>query len=100
MFSICSAIAFASKIPTQIGNTRSPTRSLRITMGMFVTGSTMSPLIVISISMWLRSLSTIGTDRLAPQAVGARATNGHGDGLPDPVVHVSGTRRDREIHYG
>src|SRR6266545_4516705 len=51
MFSICRAMAFASKMPTQIGRTRSPSLSLRMTMGMLVIGSTISPLIVISISM-------------------------------------------------
>ena len=50
-FSICSAMAFASKIPTQIGSTRSPSLSFRITIGMLVIGSTISPLMVISISM-------------------------------------------------
>ena len=51
MFSICSAMALASKIPTQIGSTRCPSLSRRITIGMFVIGSTISPLIVISICM-------------------------------------------------
>ena len=51
MFSICSAMAFASKIPTQIGSTRSPSLSFRMTIGMLVMGSTISPLMVISISM-------------------------------------------------
>ena len=48
-FSIWSAIAFASKMPTQIGSTRCPSLSRRITIGMFVMGSTISPLMVISI---------------------------------------------------
>ena len=38
MFSICSAMAFASKMPTQIGSTRCPSLSRRMTIGMFVTG--------------------------------------------------------------
>ena len=50
-FSICSAIALASKSPTQIGSTRWPSLSRRMTIGMLVIGSTISPLIVISISM-------------------------------------------------
>ena len=51
MFSICKAIAFASKMPTQIGNTRCPSLSRRITIGMFVMGSTINPLMDISICM-------------------------------------------------
>ena len=51
MFSICSAMALASKIPTQIGSTFCPSLSRRMTIGMFVIGSTISPLIVISICM-------------------------------------------------
>src|SRR5437763_1679482 len=51
MFSICSAIAFASKMPTQIGSTFCPSRSRRITIGMFVMGSTINPLMDISICM-------------------------------------------------
>src|SRR5260370_28757929 len=47
-FSISSAIAFASYTPTQIGNTVSPATSLRITIGIFVTGSINRPRIVIS----------------------------------------------------
>ena len=49
MFSIWRAIALASKIPTQIGSTRWPSASRRMMMGMFVIGSTIRPLIVISI---------------------------------------------------
>jgi hypothetical protein len=51
MFSIWSAIAFASTGPTQIGSTRWFSASRRITIGMFVTGSTMRPLTDISTSM-------------------------------------------------
>jgi hypothetical protein len=51
MFSICSAMAFASKIPTQIGSTFWPSLSRRITIGVLVIGSTIRPLIVISICM-------------------------------------------------
>jgi hypothetical protein len=50
-FSICSAIAFASKMPTQIGNTRFPSSSRRMMIGMLVTGSTINPLIVMAICM-------------------------------------------------
>ena len=49
-FSSRSAIAFASKIPTQIGRTRSPSTSRSQMMGMLVSGSTVSPLMAISIS--------------------------------------------------
>ena len=34
-FSICSAMALASKMPTQIGRTRSPSLSFRMTIGVF-----------------------------------------------------------------
>ncbi len=50
-FSICSAMALASKTPTQIGRTRCPSLSRRMMIGMLVMGSTISPLIVISICM-------------------------------------------------
>src|SRR5690349_23068120 len=48
-FSICSAMALASNTPTQIGRTRCPSLSRRMMMGMLVMGSTIKPLIVISI---------------------------------------------------
>ena len=50
-FSICRAMALASNTPTQIGSTRCPSLSRRMMIGMFVIGSTISPLIVISICM-------------------------------------------------
>src|SRR6516164_1088883 len=50
-FSISSAMAFASYTPTQMGRTVSLAMSLRITMGMLVTGSIMSPRIFISTSI-------------------------------------------------
>ena len=50
-FSICSAMALASTGPTQIGSTRWLSASRSITIGMLVTGSTIRPLIDISISM-------------------------------------------------
>jgi hypothetical protein len=50
-FSICSAIAFASNTPTQIGRTRRPSPSRKTTMGMLVMGSIINPLIIISTSM-------------------------------------------------
>src|SRR3954470_3810264 len=73
-FSICSAIAFASKTPTQIGSTRCPSLSRRMMMGMLVIGSTISPLIVISICM----------NRLAPEAVGVCAGDPDAHHLADP----------------
>ena len=54
IFSISMAMAFASKIPTQIGMTDSEATSLSMTMGIFVEGSIMSPRILTSMSMPLR----------------------------------------------
>ena len=48
-FSICRAIALASETPTQIGSTRVPSLSRRMTIGMLVAGSIISVLTVISI---------------------------------------------------
>jgi hypothetical protein len=50
-FSISIAIAFTSKIPTQIGMTVSDATSFKTTIGMLVAGSIMSPRILTSISM-------------------------------------------------
>ena len=83
-FSICSAMALASKIPTQIGRTRSPSLSLRITIGMLVTGSTISPLMVISISMALPS----SLARLIPRR---RPTN-YGDRRAGSEPRISAVR--------
>src|SRR3990170_1778660 len=63
-FSISRAMALASYTPTQIGRMASPLASLRMTIGMFVTGSIIRPRILTSISMvplfplsdWKRSL--------------------------------------------
>src|SRR4051794_37497837 len=76
-FSICSAIALASKTPTQIGSTRWPSLSRRMMIGMFVIGSTIRPLIVISICMF------------APKAVRIRSGDPH---LHD-VSHPRGIAR-------
>src|SRR3989442_4561925 len=54
IFSICSAMALASKMPTQIGSTRWPSLSRRMTIGMLVMGSTIRPSMVISICMALQ----------------------------------------------
>ncbi|CCQ91898.1 hypothetical protein NITGR_90037 [Nitrospina gracilis 3/211] len=48
IFSISRAMAFASKNPTQIGRARLPSRSLRMMMGIFVKGSSVSPSTFIS----------------------------------------------------
>src|SRR5438270_10473139 len=50
VFSNSSAIALASKIPTQIGSTRSLPMSFSTMIGIFVTGSIISPRICISTS--------------------------------------------------
>src|SRR6185503_7865022 len=75
-FSICNAMALASKMPTQIGSTRCPSLSRRITIGVFVMGSTISPLIDISICM---------TYRLSPDAVCTRALDMNAHGPADPA---------------
>src|ERR1035441_9176103 len=54
-FSISRAMALASYTPTQIGSTTLPFRSFKITMGVLVTGSIMSPRIFISTSMALEA---------------------------------------------
>src|SRR5437879_3558202 len=59
-FSISSAIALASYTPTQIGSTVSP-ESLRITIGVLVTGSSISPRIFISTSIATPCVFTITT---------------------------------------
>ena len=43
-FSICSAMALASKMPTQIGSTRCPSLSRRMMIGMLVIGIDHQPL--------------------------------------------------------
>ena len=62
-FSICSAIAFASKMPTQIGSTRWPSRSRRMMIGMLVIGSTIRPLIAISICIGIPRCATARPER-------------------------------------
>src|SRR5262245_17311411 len=100
MFSICSAIAFASKMPTQIGSTRSPCLSLRITIGRLVTGSTISPLMDISMSM---TLSAVGFEqRLARQAVRPGPADQHPHETPQPGLLASPRciGRERDVHHG
>src|SRR5215217_4405861 len=77
-FSICRAMALASNSPTQIGSTFSPSLSRRITIGMLVSGSTINPLIVISICMMSYNLgaepgAVNRFERPAPDAVRAAA---------------------------
>src|SRR5262245_54416108 len=102
MFSICSAMAFASKMPTQIGNTRWPSLSRRITIGMLVMGSTINPLMVISICMALqprRRTRACQTRRrqiarargAAPHAVRAGALD------PDPDRSTNPCRRPGQV---
>src|SRR6188472_985144 len=79
-------MALASNTPTQIGSTRCPSLSRRMMMGMLVIGSTISPLIVISICMALRPL--------AAEAVRIRAGNADRDDLSDP------RRIARQVDHG
>src|SRR5215510_6523895 len=95
MFSIWSAIAFASNVPTQIGSTFCPSLSRRMTMGMLVMGSTIKPLMVISICMTLqprraeRPCQTpadfVHAGGASPDAVRTRPLDAHGDRPADPV---------------
>src|SRR6476620_10683082 len=88
-FSIWRAMAFASATPTQMGSTREPSLSRRITIGRLVAGSIISVLTVISICIATsllrhyahaaRSSSLPGLWRhdLAPQAVGICARDAY-----------------------
>src|SRR6202521_2160155 len=96
-FSICSAIAFASKMPTQIGSTFWPSASRNRMMGTLVTGSTISPLIVISICTALSptlgfASTTVKAYPFACQAVGPPSRDADANSLAQPVL------RTREIH--
>src|SRR3954469_7593327 len=88
MFSICSAMALASKIPTQIGRTFCPSLSRRITIGVFVTGSTIRPLMVISICIYLDPRRRGRLCQLPPHAVWSGALDAHGHGASDPVCRT------------
>src|ERR1019366_7104330 len=79
-FSISRAIAFASYTPTQMGSTVLLPTSFRMTIGMLVTGSIISPRIFISTSIGSvpfldplhhRDRAGIG-DALTDQRIGAR----------------------------
>src|SRR5687768_9463959 len=107
MFSICSAMALASNTPTQIGSTFCPSVSRRMMIGIFVIGSTIRPLMFISIIATPRSTTTVhrrgelpvphklhrAADRLAPHAVWA--------GPPDDHLHKASQppRRSRKVHH-
>src|SRR5438128_4644461 len=91
MFSICRAMAFASKMPTQMGSTRCPSLSRRITIGMFVIGSTINPLMLISICIGLHLGSrrpVLEQARVGPSpyAVRARAFDADLQGASNPVA--------------
>src|SRR5687768_8274578 len=81
-------------MPTQIGRTFCPSESRSRMIGMLVTGSTISPLIVISICMalWLTlGLDTSGVKLkcFSGEAIRAGARNPHRHCAPQPLA---GTR--------
>src|SRR3954447_19916082 len=88
MFSICSAIAFASKMPTQIGRTFCPSLSRRITIGVFVMGSTIKPLMVISICIYLDPRRQGRLCQLPPDAVRSGALDTHRQRAPNPICRT------------
>src|ERR1039457_472986 len=84
-FSISRAMAFASYTPTQMGSTVLLPTSFRMTIGILVTGSIMSPRIFISTSIGSvpfldplhhRDRERIG-DALTNQRVGTRPRHPH-----------------------
>ncbi len=96
-------MALASKMPTQIGSTRCPSLSRRMMIGMFVIGSTISPLIVISICIDPRLARAPSPESGAhrgsvkhgfpAQAVRIRAGDRHRHDPPDP------RRIARQVHH-
>src|SRR5262249_32485086 len=68
-------MALASKIPTQIGSTRCPSLSRRMTIGVFVMGATINPLIDISICI---------AACLPPDPVSAGPFDRHGNRAANP----------------
>src|SRR5262249_56337705 len=68
-------MALASKIPTQIGSTRCPSLSRRMTIGVLVMGSTINPLIDISICI---------AACLPPDTMGTGAFDRHGNRAANP----------------
>src|SRR5271167_2030524 len=91
-------------MPTQIGSTLSPPWSFRITMGMLVTGSIISPRIFISTSIMLppvacplilpmqdaaQPASGCLGDHLAQQAVGKRLCNPYTNVVSDAGLRLT-----------
>src|SRR4029079_621037 len=94
-FSIWSAMALASNTPTQMGRTRWPSLSRRMMMGMLVIGSTINPLIVISICMVIALCPRRRRGgRFAAQAVRIRSGDRHRYDTPDPC-RFAGKIHDR-----
>ena len=93
-------MALASNTPTQIDSTRSPSRSFRITIGRFVTGSTISPLMFISINM-THALSAGTLEHVPAQTVRPRPGHPHGHQAAEPRLSAFGIRigGSTEIHY-
>src|SRR5688572_2348941 len=109
MFSICRAMAFASKMPTQIGSTRSPPLSFRMTIGMLVIGSTISPLMLISISIDPLASCRVAfpmppayrlVEHFSPEAVRSGTANCDLHGLAQPRTRLPVLARNREVHDG
>ena len=85
-FSTWRAMALASKTPTQMGSTRWPSTSRSTTMGMLVIGSTIRPLMDISISTPLASSArNIGGTELAVNERFAKAAPGASWGRPRAI---------------
>src|SRR5213593_3183700 len=85
-FSIWSAIALASKIPTQMGSRVSLVVSCRTTMGELVSGSIIRPLILNSISFMNSSGGWPLLDPAAAQAVGRKARDLDRDEAPHQIL--------------
>src|ERR1051325_4095111 len=96
IFSISSAIALASYIPTQMGRTAPPLTSLSTTIGRFVLGSIISPRIFISTSMFASSLS-FSIYRFAHQGIRAGAGHPNIHILPGQVLVPSGTQKVQRL---
>src|SRR5580698_6481142 len=94
-FSISSAMAFASYMPTQIGSTVSLLTSFRITIGILLAGSMTRPRIFISTSMVNSDALPLLDHGLADKAVGVALSDPHrniatrsgADGVRSGEVH-------------
>jgi hypothetical protein len=84
------AMAVASNRPIQIGNVLSPSTSFRMTMGLFVNGSTVKPEMTMGLCM-LSSLSSIST-YLGKSLlfVNLRFPSAHFQALKRPKTDVAG----------